>query len=243
MNKEDKTKNKSKTVVLCCGSKGGVGKSLCAGSLTDCLLEAKRSVALVDCDKANADAALWSGKLPANLHLIVPLTNEWDPLLDELPEIPADVVIVNMGAGDAPLFVNEGDLLRRVAEDDGLRVILAYMLSPTFGSIRPLFQVANSVRPWAELCVLKNNYFPGEHWELWELMTVGNNQTVVSKSVRALGITELDFPLLPGRLLLEAHRPGFNGLLAAEQTFHGAMRQRTIDYRRAVARLVTGMNL
>ena len=73
MSIENKTKNTTKTVVVCGGSKGGVGKSLCAGSLTDYLLEAKRSVALVDCDKANPDAMIWCGALPANCHFKIPL--------------------------------------------------------------------------------------------------------------------------------------------------------------------------
>ena len=42
MNENNSTENEknAKTIVFCGGSKGGVGTSLSAGSLTDCLLEA-----------------------------------------------------------------------------------------------------------------------------------------------------------------------------------------------------------
>lgn len=236
-------KTTTKTVVFCGGSKGGIGKSLMAGSMTDCLLEHKIDVALIDADKANPDAALWCGPLSKERHFKIPLLDEWDPLLDKIPEVEAGVVIVNMGAGDAPLFVEQGGMLRRVAKEEGWRLVLGYLLSPTFGSIRPLFQVAGAIRPWAELCVLKNQYFPAEHLVLWEEMTLKDKNTVVSKDVRGRGITELDFPLLPGRVLLHAHRPGFKGLLEAQRSAHGAKRVRVEDYRDQILYVARAMKL
>lgn len=241
--KEIMSEKKNKTVVLCGGSKGGIGKSMCAGSLVDCLLEKKVDAALIDCDKANPDAALWCGELPKNRYFRVPLSDEWDPLLDDIPGIGAEMIVVNMGAGDAPLFVEHGEMLRRVAQEEGWRLILSYLLSPTFGSVRPLYQVAKAIRPWMDLCVLRNQYFPEDHWVLWKEMTLKDSDTVVSKDVRERGAKELDFPLMPGKLLLQAHRPGFKGLLATQQEAHGALRVRVENYRLAIAKLAKGIDL
>lgn len=236
-----------KTLVICCGSKGGVGKSLLAGSLCDALIASSADVTLIDCDPANPDAVLWSGQPPAPKnsarYLKVPIKDQWDDLLDEVTLNDASICIVNMGAGDAPLFVTESSIFSRVAKEEGWRVIIGYMLSPSFGSIRPLIQVAQAVRGWSELVVLQNHYFPDDHWVLWKEVTPIEGGDPVRTQVLNMGALELPFPLLPGRTLLKAHRKGWNSLREAEKNLHGAYRERVVDFRSAIGEIVAQLKL
>ena len=244
--------NATKTIIICSGSKGGVGKSLLAGSLCDAFLDAKKDFTLIDCDAANADAVMWCGSIPPAgngdfRHKIVPIRDKWDPLLDIVANNSAPVFVVNMGAGDAPIFVKAGKFFQRIAKSNGWRIVLAYMLSPSYGSIRPLLLVAQEISGWADLIILKNKYFPEDHWELWHKIVPRDSKdgtdpvrTIVLKNPR---VVEDEFPLLPGRALINAYDPEWKSLRELEAVSNGAYLGRIQVFRQEIARIIAGNNL
>ena len=256
---ESKEKSVQKTVIYCGGSKGGCGKSLAAGSITDVLLEAGKQVTLLDCDKANADAKLWCGS-PANSVqggnqggsqllkcVLAPVTDEFDPLVDAICAAKSEIVVVNAGAGDVGLFVDsevDVPMLSGAVNKYGWRFLLLYFLTPSIGSIRPLLPLAQASMSWAEIVVLRNLYFRIDHFKVWEeLVDSTNPKQTIRSTVMKLGVKEENWPVLGPSVVLAAHSAGWTSLRHLEASAVGAVVFKVFDYRKGVRELLKGWKI
>lgn len=154
----------AKTLYIIGGGKGGVGKSMLTMALLDYLLsEAKNErVTLVETDPANPDVYKSYEKVKSVGHKLIALDSEqgWINLLNDLPELIKDPVIVNTAAGASAALMQHMPMLFDAQKELGFDLRMFWPINRQRDSLVLLNEVLNAM-PNIHTTVVRNTYFGG----------------------------------------------------------------------------------
>lgn len=196
-NKKDTETPIAAPIILVDGDKGGVGKSVVAGSLVDWIFGKGRSVAVVDGDARNADVGrLFDDLLPVK-QADLRVHDGWMDVTDFVYGQPADrTVVISMPAGIGGELKREADRFADMAKQLARPIMLLWVINRTPDSVILLREALDSIGGHlAHRVVFKNLFFgEPEKFRRWD-----GSET--RKEFERSGGTVLGFPELHERVM------------------------------------------
>lgn len=182
------------SLVVVHGEKGGVGKSIVAGTYCEYLLSKGHKVVLVDGDLGNPDVARYlKGEDRVQVHMI-DLRDEADRmiLLDLIHDDPANDIVVSLPADmRMPFLTAVAPELVRALKDGKRTAAMVWVLGRLVTSITGLQEALGTIGDM-KVAAVRNTYHTGgnaEKFTRWE-------QSKTRKALLSSGGCEMAFPEL-----------------------------------------------
>jgi len=188
---------KTKTLTLFHGDKGGVGKSFCASVYIDKKLASEAGSVVVEADNRNPDIErIFASHLPTERLDLTDHSGVMD-FVDFLAENTAQEVIVSLPAGVGKTLNLESELIKGALDDLGYKLRVFWPINRLPDSIVLLkrFMTETALAEGAEIIVVLNGFFGDEDkFSRW-------NDSKVRKEFLAAGGSEKYLPALHDRVV------------------------------------------
>jgi hypothetical protein len=180
-------------IIMVCGGKGGVGKSLVSMAVLDRLTDAGSRVMLIETDTSNPDVHKCYGEeVPAHL-VDLEAGNGWVELLNICDADRDATVVVNTRAANNEGIRAYGETLRGSLQELGRTMTTLWVINAQRDSVE-LLKAFLETFPDGKVHVIRNGYFGREE----EFKTYNESNTRGRLEER--GGRSLTFPVLAGRV-------------------------------------------
>jgi NUBPL iron-transfer P-loop NTPase len=183
----------AKKIIMVCGGKGGVGKSMVTMATLDRLADGGSKVTLVETDTSNPDVhKCYGSEVPAHL-VDLEAANGWVELLNLCDAEREATVVVNTRAANNEGVRAYGETLRGALSDLERSLATFWVINAQRDSVE-LLKAFLETMPEGELHVVRNMYFGREE----EFEAYNGSKT--RGRVEERGGRSLTFPVLASRV-------------------------------------------
>jgi hypothetical protein len=183
----------AREIIMVCGGKGGVGKSMLAMAVIDRLLDGGRKVRLIETDTSNPDVHKCYGDVvPADM-VDLEAANGWVELLNICDADREATVVVNTRAANNEGVRSYGETLRGALNELDRSMTTLWVINAQRDSVE-LLKAFLETFPDAKVHVVRNGYFGREE----EFESYNTSKT--KNRLEERGGRSVNLPVLAGRV-------------------------------------------